>query len=604
VFYVKLVSRPDARMVEVPLEIETELPREFEGNAVLASSGVPRKVKLRASRDALKLSTAYRADVLLADIVRTSMRGAATDLTKVQEAVQRFVRLVRERRPEGASLLVSSNGRGKIEVAEAGTGTPAAKPLPLAAPPRAAAPPTSEPPVDKLTALERRISQLEAALPQLLESSGGDGAARSEPRLSQLEEKLRAAEAQQSAVEQKIDSVQGELRASEAEVATRLGAMQQRLDSTLRAMEERLAGAAPPAAKSSEAKLLAPLSDHDGRRQTRRSTAVDAFADGLRGELRARIAAITKTAEPALEKADRAAALGAEGALSLGVPAGVAGELRALSAQVAARQQALQRVFDETDFYAAHDLPVASLLVDRLERQHIEPDPVELLRRAVQAAGSAGPVDAALLAGWLTRAATICGDELQQPLPGETVQAELHDAAPGSELKGTVVRTLAPGVRRSDGQLLRRPLIESSERSPEAAKPPPPSQPPEKADEPAAAAEAIVNPEDIGATPIEDVPGAELEELEPLGAEHEAAGKPTAAAAAAPPPAAASAPPAATARGAGDLWSDVSSDSAWESIAVGAPAAAVDHASDPWGTPAPAPAKDATHPGDPEPSKS
>ena len=59
-FTVKLVARPDARMVEVPLEIEAELPREFEGAALLASSGLPRKVKIKSARDALKLSADSR----------------------------------------------------------------------------------------------------------------------------------------------------------------------------------------------------------------------------------------------------------------------------------------------------------------------------------------------------------------------------------------------------------------------------------------------------------------------------------------------------------------------------------------------------------------
>jgi len=65
VFSLKLTARPDARMVEVPLEIEAELPREFDGAALLASSGLPRRVRLRAAKDALKLSTAYRADRLV-----------------------------------------------------------------------------------------------------------------------------------------------------------------------------------------------------------------------------------------------------------------------------------------------------------------------------------------------------------------------------------------------------------------------------------------------------------------------------------------------------------------------------------------------------------
>jgi len=55
VFSVKMVARPDARMVEVPLEIQAELPRDFEGAALLSSSGLPRKVRLKAQRDALSL---------------------------------------------------------------------------------------------------------------------------------------------------------------------------------------------------------------------------------------------------------------------------------------------------------------------------------------------------------------------------------------------------------------------------------------------------------------------------------------------------------------------------------------------------------------------
>jgi hypothetical protein len=39
-------------------------------------------------------------------------------------------------------------------------------------------------------------------------------------------------------------------------------------------------------------------------------------------------------------------------------------------------------------------------------------------------------------------------------------------------------------------------------------------------------------------------------------------------------------------------------------MAAGGSATAVEHANDPWGTPAPAPAKDATPSSEPEPSKS
>src|SRR5205814_1424068 len=82
-----LEARPDPRMVEVPLEIEAELPRDFEGSAQLASSGLPRRVRMRAPKDSLKLSTAYRTDQLAGDIARTAMRGTVNDIMRVQDAV-------------------------------------------------------------------------------------------------------------------------------------------------------------------------------------------------------------------------------------------------------------------------------------------------------------------------------------------------------------------------------------------------------------------------------------------------------------------------------------------------------------------------------------
>src|SRR2546428_44890 len=130
-FSLKLTARPDARMVEVPLEIEAELPREFDGGALLASSGLPRRVRLRAAKDALKLSTAYRADRLVGDIVRAALRGTAADVQRVQDAVMKFVRAVRERRQDGATLVVSSNGRGKIEVVEVPGSRPPVPSAPL-----------------------------------------------------------------------------------------------------------------------------------------------------------------------------------------------------------------------------------------------------------------------------------------------------------------------------------------------------------------------------------------------------------------------------------------------------------------------------------------
>src|SRR2546428_7902807 len=179
-----MVARPDARMVEVPLEIEAELPREFEGAALLSSSGLPRKVRLKAQRDALKLSTAYRADQLLADLVRTALRGTPIDVEKVQIAARNFVRSVRERRQDGATLTIESNGRGKIEVSESIPPPPTPA---RATPPDVsrAAPSTVS---DRVAALERRLDQIEGrlggALPQ---GDGGDRVSNLEKRLAEVE---------------------------------------------------------------------------------------------------------------------------------------------------------------------------------------------------------------------------------------------------------------------------------------------------------------------------------------------------------------------------------------------------------------------------------
>src|SRR4051812_44439274 len=162
-------------MVEVPLEIEAELPREFDGAAVLASSGLPRKVKLKAQKDALKLSTAYRADQLVADIVKNALRGTPQDVQRVQEAVRTFVRTVRERRKDGATLLVSSNGRGKIDVIE--QAPPPRVGAPVSGPPKAAA--------AAVGASEKRLAELEAAFARM--ASDGQRIAALETRIQQLE---------------------------------------------------------------------------------------------------------------------------------------------------------------------------------------------------------------------------------------------------------------------------------------------------------------------------------------------------------------------------------------------------------------------------------
>src|SRR5438270_7659089 len=165
-------------MVEVPREIEAELPREFDGAALLAASGLPRKVKIKAAKDSLKLSTAYRTDQLVGDIVKSALRGTAGDVQRVQDAVTRFIRTVRERRQEGATLVVNSNGRGKIDVIEQ-----------MPASTRGAMPtvtPADMPRMgsDRTAALEKRVADLEAVFGKV--AARGDVA----ERIAQLEERL------------------------------------------------------------------------------------------------------------------------------------------------------------------------------------------------------------------------------------------------------------------------------------------------------------------------------------------------------------------------------------------------------------------------------
>jgi len=101
--------------------------------------------------------------------------------------VMKFVRAVRDRRQDGASLLVSSNGRGKIDVVEA-MGT--ARPLPPPLPPQPFEKTRAPAPPDRTAMLERRVADLEAAMTRL--ATGGDLV----ERIAQLEQKLAPAMAQ------------------------------------------------------------------------------------------------------------------------------------------------------------------------------------------------------------------------------------------------------------------------------------------------------------------------------------------------------------------------------------------------------------------------
>jgi hypothetical protein len=346
VFSLKVVARPDPRMVEVPLEIEAELPREFDGAALLASSGLPRKVKLKAPKDALKLSTAYRADQLIADIVRTTLRGTLSDVQRVQEAATRFIRTVRERRKEGAALTITANGQGQIDVSEA-TPAPRLAPMPAQV---AARPPAG---------IDRRITEIEAAVSRL---SGVSDIAQ---RIQELEQRLAQVSAQ----------------------LTHLTAISELAGP---GMNERPGTAA---------------AQREGT--PRRATAVEAFAEGLRAELKARATAAIDRGRKDLERVDKAAALAAEAEL-LGAPRdGVATTLRERSAQAAARISGLERLLDELDWYAPADLPMAHQLLARLERTDVLPDLPATLEPVTQAVTRVA--DSEDRAAWLSRAAALCG---------------------------------------------------------------------------------------------------------------------------------------------------------------------------------------------------
>jgi uncharacterized coiled-coil protein SlyX len=395
VFSVKLVARPDPRMVEVPLEIEAELPREFDGAALLASSGLPRKVKLKAPKDGLKLSTAYRADQLLGDIVRSVFRGAETDVQRVQESVTRFVRTVRERRQDGAMLVVTTNGRGKVDVTETMPPLRGTPPMMTPAENARAQPAAS-------AALDRRIGDLEAAVAKL-----GVTGELSE-RLAQLEERVTQLSAQ----------------------LVHLTALTQ------------LAG---PGMEQKPAQTV----QREGT--PRRATAVEAYAEGLRTELQARGDAAIARGRKDSERADKAAALSAEAALFGAPNDGTAERMRGDSAQAAARLSALQRLIGETDLYAPHDLPIAGQLLARLEVSPPTPDialSMEAVAQAVVRAARGDDLEER--AAWLTRTAALCGWQLVTPEPGASFNAEWHQAVDG--VAGTAVLSLAcPGLKRSDG---------------------------------------------------------------------------------------------------------------------------------------------------------
>jgi hypothetical protein len=389
-------------MVEVPLEIEAELPRDFEGSAQLASSGLPRRVRIRAPKDALKLSTAYRTDQLAGDIVRTALRGTVNDIMRVQDAVMKFIRAVRERRQDGATLVVSSNGRGKIDVVEQlparVTPPPAAVIPPLAAAAPAPEPPrpAPAPPPDRLAALERRVADLESALARVAPSR---------------------------------------------DLADRIAALEDRFPT------------APIRTPSH------PLDEDPDRLPAppRRATAIEAYAEGLRMELRARATAAAAKARAEMERSDRAAALAAD-AGTLGAPQeGIAQELRDAAVHAAARQSGLTRLAEEIEFYAGSDLSMASQLLAKLE-DTVAADPAPALESVAQAvARAAKAAEGGARSSWFRRAAMLCGWQLVEPTPGQPLEAEWHETLDGGGTE--IVAIVCPGVKRPGGSAITRARV-------------------------------------------------------------------------------------------------------------------------------------------------
>lgn len=410
-------------MVEVPLEIEAALPRDFDGAAVLATSGVPRKVQLKAPRDALKISTAYRCDQLFADVVRVALRGSAVDVQRVQEASYRFVRSVRERRQDGASLTVTTTGQGTIEVSEETPPPrrsapiitpppgsipvykPAAASMPTPAEVRRIAPPVPSPPPP----LARRIAELEAAV-----------------------EKLRP----------------------DADLSLRVQHLEERV-AKLTAQLVHFTAVAELAGPG-----IQPASPAPAQREARslRSSAVDAFAEGLRGEMRARTTAAIERGKKDSQTADKAAALAAEAALMGAPPDGTAERLRETAAEGAARLTGLRRLLDELDLYTAAELPMADRLLVRLEDAGTMIDPASALEPLAQAVvRGAGGSDTRDRTAWLERAVALNGWQLLAPKAGEPFDEALHRSVAGSgpQIEGVV----CPGLRRADGSPLVRARV-------------------------------------------------------------------------------------------------------------------------------------------------
>ena len=384
-------------MVEVPLEIEVELPREFDGVALLASSGLPRKVKLKAPTDALKLSTAYRADRLLADVVRFALRGTLQDVARVQEAARGFIKGVRERRRDGATLLVEVNDRGKIDVTE--FGQPQEGPSGPSAGPSAGAAPESARPAslaDRVEGIDRRLTRMEAALAKLL-STEKTGPRQPPAEAAELptpgaEPRGRKAPRRATAIDSFAEGLRTELRGRATQL---LGAA----DRAVLACDK-----AARLAAEAEQQLGAPAGGDEDRELRR----LAADAATRQTSLQLFLAEVDLYAASELAIADRLLE-------RLGANPPAPGEL--------------------------------------------SPDPAGPLSALGESLLRKGPF-AQLLAAWVESAAPLCGWTLIEPRRGDEVRPDLHEVeADGGRRGAPIGRVLVPGVRRRDGSIVARARV-------------------------------------------------------------------------------------------------------------------------------------------------
>ncbi len=491
-FSIKLTARPDARMVEVPLDIEAELPREFDGAAVLVSSGMPRKVRLRAPKDSIKLSTAYRLDQLIGDLVRSVLRGAQQDVARVQDAAAQFVKLARERRQEGLTFVVESDGRGQIDVVEQ-----APPPSPNAFRSSTGMASSGGLGGERLLALERGMAALET-------------------RLSALEAKLLAAP-HPDAHERSIRALGEQLgQRLEQRVDQKLGQRPEprgnpKLEQRLAALEAQLASLQPHelhprTPERTAAHLPTPGASRAG---LRRATAVEAFADGLRTELKARVHTLLQRAEERAALYDAAARVAADAERAGGPKLPARAALQQLASEAGARTSALGRISEEIELYPASEIPLSGQLIDRLGQVE-SADFVPHLRAVVEEGARAGT----LQLGWLTRAAQLAGWKVIAPSPGDLFEPSLHEL---EGPRGDVIEgLLMPGVHDKSGAMLLHARVRARMHDDELAGQalaPDGSQP-----------LAESNPEAAEARAPESLAAADLAAVEPLPNEGETPG--------------------------------------------------------------------------------